>query len=55
MPRPDDPHYVVKVENMPITKLVCKCGIAFSNEDGEDFIERMRAHIEHGNAFDATS
>ena len=48
-PSLDDPHYVVRVTNMPPTELECKCGIRM---EGTNCLERMTAHIVSGNQDD---
>lgn len=48
---PDErPHYAVKVINLPPTKIVCKCGLAF---DGADPIGQLMAHMDELNPEDA--
>jgi hypothetical protein len=48
-PSISDPHYVVRVTNMPPTELECRCGIRM---EGADCLARMRVHVREGNARD---
>jgi hypothetical protein len=44
-----DPHYVVRVTDMPPTELECKCG---TRREGPDCLDRMAEHVREGNARD---
>lgn len=46
MPSLDDPHYVVRVTNMPPTEMECKCGLRM---EGPDCLKRMSVHVHEGN------
>jgi hypothetical protein len=39
-------HYVIEVENLPPTKIVCHCGEVFT---GDDPIDQIKTHMQERN------